>query len=97
MSYRVNSATTLRAWFFDETGALADPTTVTLKVRDPDGVTDTYTYSGASITRDALGKFSKQVTLDQAGVWAYHWKGTGTVVITDENTVEVEASEYGLD
>lgn len=68
---------TVIATFRDENGTLVDPSTVTLKVLDPSGNTDTYTYS-ASITRDSLGVFSKDLTWDEPGEWHGEWISTGT-------------------
>ena len=57
-----------------------DPTTVTLQVTDPSGNTDTYTYAGGTVDKDAAGIYSKTITPDEAGYWKYRFVGTGAVV-----------------
>lgn len=68
-----------------------DPTTVTLEVKDPSGNTDTYTYAGSTITKDAVGVYSKTISFDEAGWWTYEWTGTGTVAVVEGNKVYVRA------
>lgn len=76
---------------FTVSGTNTDPTTVSLEVRDPSGNTDTYTYAGATITKDATGKFSKIITFDEAGWWTYEWTGTGAVIAVEGNKILVKA------
>lgn len=57
--------------------ALTDPTTVTLEVTDPSGNMQTYTYAGATITRDSIGRFSKAIAVNESGEWVQRWIGTG--------------------
>lgn len=66
-----------------------DPTTVTLKVQDPSGNTDIYTYAAAQITKDGTGIYSKTITLDEAGWWVYEWTGTGAVVVVEGSRIYV--------
>jgi hypothetical protein len=69
---------TVTATFTDENGDLTDPTTITLKVMDPSGNTNTYTYSGGTITKDDVGVYSKDLTWDEPGEWTGEWISTGT-------------------
>jgi hypothetical protein len=80
----------LTATFTDEDDTLVDPTTVVLRVLDPSGNTDTYTYALAQITRDSLGVFYKDVTLDEAGEWRYTWTSTGTGSGAEPGQIVVE-------
>lgn len=73
---------------------LTDPTTITLRVKSPDAVTVVYTYALAQLTRDALGKYSKTVTVNQVGTWFYRWEGTGTVVAASEGHFDVKRTEF---
>jgi hypothetical protein len=68
---------TLIATFTDEDGNLTDPSTVTLKIMDPSGNTDTYQYS-ATIQRESIGVFKTDVTWDESGEWHGEWISTGT-------------------
>lgn len=58
------------------TGAAVDPTTVTAKVRKPDGTVDD--LSG-SVTKTATGNYWAPYTPDAVGVYQYEWSGSGSV------------------
>ena len=92
MTWVVGKTVTTRGTF-KVSGALTDPTTVNLKVREPSGTETTYTYA-ATVTRDSLGVFSKAIALSSSGHWAFRWIGTGTVAAVDEASLEVEYSEF---
>jgi len=74
---------------------LTDPTTITLTVRDPLGVSTTYTFAAATITRDSVGAYSKQIAVGTAGTWAWLWTGTGAAAGVDEGTFTVERTLLG--
>jgi len=76
-------------------GAATDPTTVTLKVRDPSGNVATYTYALAEITKDATGQYHKDVSIDETGRWEYRWVGTGAVATAQEAHLLAQASPRG--
>lgn len=76
-------------------GVATDPTTVSLTVRTPAGVSTTYTYALAEITKDSTGNYSKNVTASAAGLWSWKWTGTGTAAGIDEGTFTVESSLLG--
>lgn len=59
------------------TGALADPATITLKLRAPDGTIATYTYPSAEIVRDSVGTYRGIVVPNDDGEWLYEWVSTG--------------------
>jgi len=56
---------------------LTDPTTITLVITDPSGNADSYTYAGAQITKESLGIFYKDITVDEVGEWKAVFTGTG--------------------
>lgn len=96
--YKLNDGVTLLAEFhLKATSALADPTTVTLKVRDPNGTITTYTRAGGTITKLDTGWYKKQITATVGGLWSYSWHGTGTVPVSAEGSFEVDYSNYGID
>lgn len=67
-------------------GALVDPTTVTWRVRKPDGNELTYVYGvAAQVTKTGTGIYVGKITVDQAGLFASNWKGTGAVIAADED------------
>lgn len=86
--YPINNAPTFRC-AFTVSGVATDPTTVSLMIETPDKVQTTYTYAGSTVTKDSTGTFSKQVTLDQRGIWRYVWTGTGACQASDEGTITV--------
>lgn len=63
---------------FTVAGVATDPTTVSLAVTTPAGVTTTYTYAGGGVTKTGVGVYTKTITATEAGTWVYVWTGTGT-------------------
>ena len=91
-TYHLGTSVRLTGTFTDSSGAAADPTAVSVIVRDPSGNETTYTY-GATITRTGTGVYYQDVTTDEEGFWYYEWQGTGAVVATDEEAFFVSAGE----
>jgi hypothetical protein len=61
-------------------GSPTDPTTISAVITDPNGVSVTHTYGGASpadITRLSLGAYQLNITSATFGLWSYVWVGTG--------------------
>ena len=71
-----------------------DPTTVTLKVKNPTGTTTIYTYALAEITKSATGIYYKDISVDDDGIYAYRFEGTGTVEAATEHKIKVRSSEF---
>lgn len=96
----VGDVVTLWAVFRDEAGVQADPSTVTLTVREPQGdVVDVPAVAaeaedeeaaeaatGQTLT-DVTGVYRAELEITQGGRYRYKWEGTGTVD-------EVEASSF---
>lgn len=59
---------------FDVDGTLIDPTSVTAKVKAPDGTETTPT-----VTNPSTGVYRAEVTADQSGTWYYRFESTGGV------------------
>lgn len=78
--------------FATPAGVLTDPTTTTLKVRDPTGVETDYT--GVTLTHVSTGVFSYVLTPAISGMWHYRWKGVGAVVAANEQSFEVRPSDF---
>lgn len=76
---------TVRGTFRDDTGALADPTTVTLKVLKPDGTTTTY----AAPTHASTGVYEQDVTFADGGDYWLRWESTGAPTVAGEDVVNV--------
>jgi hypothetical protein len=73
-------------------GTLTDPTTVVLKVRDPAGVTTTYTYPAAPIVKDAAGSYHADYVPAVAGTYVWRWEGVGVAHAAAEGVVRVAPS-----
>lgn len=83
-TYMSGSLITSTATFLDDTGALADPSTITLKYKAGSGATVTAVYPAAPVTRVSTGVY--QAELDSTGwtgpdsqLWTVQWSGTGNV------------------
>lgn len=73
---------------FERDGAETDPTSVSLKVRAPDGTVTTYSYP-AQVQRSATGRYYLDVTPSAAGTWHYKWTATGAVAVQAEGSFRV--------
>ena len=71
-----------------------DPTTITLRIKNPANVTTIYTYGAAEITRDDTGIYYKEISVNDDGMYHYRFEGTGTVEATSEHKFKVRASEF---
>jgi hypothetical protein len=63
---------------YTQNSVAVDPTTVSLTVEDPAGTQTTYTYAGATVTRDSAGNYHVDVAVATAGRYRYRWVSTGT-------------------
>ena len=79
---------------FSVDGVDTDPTTVTLKVKDPSKNVATYTYALAELTKSDTGIYYRDISLDEGGIWWYRWEGTGTVESAEEGKFGVSMSEF---
>lgn len=79
-----------------EVWELADPTTVTLSVKDPADTVTSYTYAAAEVTRESLGRFYRDISLNQEGTYQWWWVGTGTVETADDGQFYVSDSVFSL-
>ena len=73
-------------------GSLADPDTLTVILRAPDGDQTDYVYGvDVEITRTGVGVYVfHSPALDQVGKWWVGWVATGTgVTVTDDASVDV--------
>jgi hypothetical protein len=93
--YQVGDSVTLQATFTSLTGVSTDPTTVSLKVRDPGGTTTTYTYAGMDITKAATGVFQYALSITTVGRYTYKWFGTGTVqAASSDREIDAQATLF---
>lgn len=77
----------------DGTYSLADPTTVTVMLRKPDGTENSYT-SGVDNPSVGVYTFETPTFLDgEEGTWYYRFKSTG-IVGAEEGWFTVRASRF---
>jgi uncharacterized protein YfaS (alpha-2-macroglobulin family) len=82
--------------FVDETGTPINPTTVTARVRRPDGVIVTIT--GGSITNPSPGVYRVLLPIfDLASIWRWRIAGTGNVNEAIEGVVLVAPSKFPIE
>jgi hypothetical protein len=73
---------------------VVDPSTVVLAHHQPGGVTATYTYAAAELTKESVGVYSRLLTLTTAGKHVARFTTTGPVVLMEEQTLIVRASAF---
>lgn len=77
--------------FTDKSGALADPTTASVVVLDPDGVETT--YSGGELSHIGAGVYTVDFAPAIPGKWWVKGVGSGNVVAVDEDFILVIATK----
>ena len=75
-------------------GVATDPTTVTLKTKNPAGTITSYTYALAEIIKDSVGNYHKDLALATAGTWYHRWEGTGPAAGVEESALNVETGAF---
>lgn len=74
-------------------GVAVDPTTLVCKIKDPAGVTTTYTYGTTAFpVRVDTGEYYLDVTPTVPGDYHYQFHSTGTGQAMDEGTFRVRES-----
>ncbi|MEY2632211.1 MAG: hypothetical protein RIR00_865 [Pseudomonadota bacterium] len=75
-------------------GLHADPGSLRLLVRAPDGQVDIYVYgSAAEVVREGSGLFHADILLTASGNWTWRWETTEPNVGADEGALIVAASQ----
>lgn len=80
--------------YFKVSGVPADPTTVTLRYKRPDGTSAYVTTPDAQIVNDEVGTYYADILLNASGDWYYRWEGTGSVTAARERRLSVRVSEF---
>lgn len=96
MSYVLGQSVKLSGAFTDDDGAAANPTTVTCRVKAPDGTVTIYTSATTpAVVNTATGTYDLVISVDQPGYWTYRWEGdTGAVTPRDEDQFHVMSSAF---
>jgi hypothetical protein len=84
---------------FTVAGTPTDPTTITVKIKDPDGTVTTLGPAaggtgGGGIVRDSAGVFKTEIQLDDAGYWHARFEGTGAATAAQDHQAIVDPSEF---
>lgn len=83
-TYLVGQTAKLLATFTLD-GSDADPTTVSVVVRRPDGIRQTYVYGvGADVVKDSTGHYRLNYTPTLAGNHWHYWVSTGAAAAAGE-------------
>ena len=88
MTYDIGDVARLFGAFTDINGAPADPTTVIVSVKDPNG-----TVTTPAVVRDSLGNYHADQDCSIAGTWKYQFDGTGAVKASGPGTFRVRPRE----
>ena len=76
-TYEIGNLIVLSVAFSTAAGVATSPTTVTLTVTDPTGISTI--YSGVQITAGTTGNYSCQVNPSLIGIYKVKWAGTGAL------------------
>jgi hypothetical protein len=88
-----------RAPFADTAGVATDPTSVVLTILQPDGSALAYSWptqdtNDGLLTREAVGRFYRDITLDADGTWSWELRGTGAVETSETGKLYVRWSPF---
>ena len=92
-TYDIGDLARLRIETRDELGALTNPTTVSITIRQPDGSTEVRDL-GTGVVSEGTGKFRTDVDLTSAapGTRSYRWETTGNPQLAEEGQFYVRPS-----
>lgn len=87
--YVVGALVRLYAEFRDLDANDVAPSTITCRVKAPDGTTTT-----PAVTLDALGRYHAEVSITAAGTFYYRFEGTGAAQAAEERTFVVAPTAF---
>lgn len=94
-NYIVGQSARITALFTDFNGAPADPSTISVKIKDPAGTETVHVYgSDVNVVKDAVGTYHYVLPLTLAGAYYARWVGSGTVVAASEELLRVLPSAF---
>ena len=88
-SYIQGSLVRLGITFFDINETPSDPTTVTLKIENPDKAVSEVTFADAQVVRVSTGVYTYNLYLNVPGKWSYRWEAGGAVMAAAESFLRV--------
>lgn len=87
-AYDIGDLRRLSVAFKDINGAAADPTTVTFRMRKPDGTVTTYVFgTDSELVKDSVGNYHVDWTFALAGrhVWRFEGSAGGPVTTEEQD------------
>lgn len=94
-AYDIGDEVTLTGVFTDTASALADPTTITFRLRTPDGGSTSLVYgTDAALTRSTTGTYIVNWLTSAPGDYFYRYVGTGNVKSAGERQFRVKGSRF---
>lgn len=95
MAIQIGDIVRASAVFQNESSVDADPTTITMKYKNPAGdITTLVRGTDNELEKDSTGNYHVDITIDQSGFWYHQWIGTGAVAAGDEEKFEVEVTQF---
>lgn len=88
--YDIGDIVRVSVEFKNIAGTLTDPTTVTLRYRDPSGVMTDWTVTSGQIVKDGTGLYHADLSPTAAGIWTYRFIGVGNLQAAEEGTFLVK-------
>ena len=85
----------LQATFKTVAGVLADPTTVTFNIREPDGTVTTKIGTSGGLINPSVGVWYYDFTIAQQGRHAWSMAGAGSVITLEEQEFYARAKDAG--
>lgn len=84
-----------RQEFRNKAGNLSDPATVSLRIKQPSGtILGPFTWAATEVTRESLGLFYYEKTLDSSGRWQAEWTTTGEPTLKEYEDVVARESQF---
>lgn len=93
-TYDIGDRRRLSCEIRDETGTLADPTTVTFKMFEPDKVVTQYVYGeDAQVYKDSTGCYHVEWDITQAGTHWWRFEASGSIGVAEETQFRVRKTK----
>lgn len=95
MSFPVKQRVRVSVTTKDASLAFVDPTILTIKAKDPDGVETSHVFgTDLAVIRDSAGHFHMDFVLTDPGNWSFRVEGTGNMDVAKEVKEIADKSEF---
>lgn len=89
----IGQAIQITAAFTNVNGALADPSALRIRVRDPDGTITAYQFGAAAeVVKESTGKYHANLAMTKAGNWTWRWEADAPNAGAAEGLIVVKKS-----